>query len=288
MKIAITWACGFVGSYAVKYFEQEHDIIAFQRQKSEMQDATVYKKWDLRDTYSEDFDCDVFIHAAADTGYEKSKQVMITQNALFNKNVLQLVNHSHCKHFIYISSSSVYQWISGRIDESVEINEKNLVNSYSFSKYMTEKYIKENLRKDIKLTILRPRVIYGIWDRVLEPNILKHQIFGRLILIWNGKNSTSLTDINYFIETIETVMKQQKSSFEIYNISDRKTKKMETIYQELIWKYHLKWAIKIPLVIIKTLYYFNPNKFSYLIDSFWCNKILDTSKYNAIYTSKLD
>jgi hypothetical protein len=50
-----------------------------------MQDATVYKKWDLRDTYSEDFDCDVFIHAAADTGYEKSKQVMITQNALFNK-----------------------------------------------------------------------------------------------------------------------------------------------------------------------------------------------------------
>ena len=82
MKLAITGSNGFVGSYAVKYFAQEHEIIAFQRQKYEIQRNITYKKWDLRDAYNGPFDCDVFIHAAADTGYEKSKEEMVKQNVI--------------------------------------------------------------------------------------------------------------------------------------------------------------------------------------------------------------
>jgi nucleoside-diphosphate-sugar epimerase len=42
----------------------------------------------------------------------------------------------------------------------VKIEEKNLINSYALTKYLAEKYLIENLPKDIKLTILRPRAIY--------------------------------------------------------------------------------------------------------------------------------
>lgn len=282
MKIAITWSNGFAGSYAVKYFSQEHEIIAFQRQKYEIQKNITYTKWDLRDVYNDSFDCDIFIHVAADTWYEKSKQEMIQQNILSNQNVLEIVNNSHCKHFIYISSSSVYQWLSWIIDESVEIDERNLENSYSFTKYWAEKYIIEHLRTDMKLTILRPRAIYGIWDRVLEPNILKHQIFWRLILLWNGKNITSLISIENFIQAIDIIIKKQTTKFEIFNISDDKTKTMEEIYNGIVLKYKLNWIIKIPLFFLKIFYFLNPNKISYLLDNFWFDKILDIWKFKKM------
>jgi nucleoside-diphosphate-sugar epimerase len=63
----------------------------------------------LKKKYTKIFDFDIFIHSAADTGYEKSKKEMIKNNVEINKNILDLVNKSNCKHFIYISSSSVYQ-----------------------------------------------------------------------------------------------------------------------------------------------------------------------------------
>lgn len=282
MKLAITGSNGFVGSYAVKYFSQEHDVIAFQRQKYEIQKNITYKKWDLRDAYNGPFDCDVFIHAAADTGYEKSREEMVKQNVISNQNVLDIVNNSHCKHFIYVSSSSVYQWLSGVIDETAQIDEENLENSYSYSKYMAEEYIKKHLKSDIKLTILRPRAIYGVWDRVLEPNILKHQIFWRLILLGNGKNMTSLTSIENFIESIDLVIKKQFSHFEIFNVSDKDTKTMEENYKEICERNKLKWIIHIPIWILKMLKFLNTNKISYLLDNFEKDKILNIWKIKQI------
>lgn len=286
MKLAITWSCWFVWNYVVKYFSKKYEIIAFQRQKNESIWTVKYIKWDYTNAYNSDFDCDIFIHSGADTRYEKSKKEMIKNNVLTNKNILEIVNSSNCKHFIYISSSSVYQWISWVIDENTEINEKNLENSYSLTKYLSENYIKENLNKNIKLTILRPRAIYWIWDRLLEPNILKHQIFWRLILLWNWKNITSITDINLFIKIIDRVIKKQKTNFEIFNISDDKTKNMFDIYKEIALKYKLKWIIKIPIFLLKTLKYLNKNKISYLIDNFEKDKILNIwkiKKFDIVY-----
>jgi nucleoside-diphosphate-sugar epimerase len=83
----------------VKYFSKlNFEVMSFNRQN-----------WDLREKYTKKFNCDIFIHSASDTNYEKSKKEMIKNNVKINKNVLELINNSNCKHFIYISSSSVYQ-----------------------------------------------------------------------------------------------------------------------------------------------------------------------------------
>lgn len=282
MKIAITWASWFVWKYLVEYFSKENEVIAFSRQKIKDKKNVVNYFWDLNNEITEKLDFDVFIHSASDTWYEKSKKDMIKNNVLSNENVVNLIKKSNCKHFIYISSSSVYMWNKWIIDENTKIKEENLVNSYSLSKYLAEKYLIEKLPKKIKLTILRPRAIYWEWDKVLEPNILKHQIFKKLILLWNWKNITSLTDVNYFVKVCEIVIKNQKNNFEIFNISDKKTKTMNEIYIELVKKYNLKWIIKLPIFILKIFYFVNKNKISYLIDSFWEDKILSVKKIEKL------
>ncbi len=276
MKIAITWSSWFVWSYLVKYFSKlNFEVIAFDR-----------KKWDLNYSFSacqqrtlafwKDFNCDIFIHSASDTWYEKSKKDMIKNNVEINKNVLDLVNKSNCKHFIYISSSSVYQWISWKISTKVKIQEKNLKNSYSLTKYLAEEYIQKNLRKNIKLTILRPRAIYWKGDRVLVPNILKNQIFWYLLLPWNWKIKTSITEINDFVNFIWKVCLSTDnfSNMRIYNFAT-KVDTYENLYKQIVKDYNLKWIIKIPIWIFKFLCYFNKNKYSYIVDTFGNDKILE-------------
>ena len=261
MKIAITWSDWFVWSYLVNYFEKKwFEVIALNR-----------KKWDLREKYKEKLEFDIFIHSASDTWYEKSKKEMMENNVEINKNVLYLVNKSNCKHFIYISSSSVYQWISWNIWTDVEINIKNLKNSYSLTKYLAEKHIKKYLNKNIKLTILRPRAIYGDWDKVLVPNILKNQFFWRLILPWNGKSKTSLTEIIFFIKEIEKIILEKK--YWILNIYSE-VDDYENLYKKIVLEYNLKWIIKIPIFIFKFFSIFNENKYSYIVDTFGNDKIL--------------
>lgn len=282
MKIAITGANGFVGKTLLTYFSNKHEIIAFQRQGQQQDGNISYKKWDITELYEDTISCDVCIHAAADTGYQKSRSFMYEQNVASCKNIIDYVVRSGCKHLIYISSSSVYQGISWIIDETISIDEKNLRNSYSFTKYQAEKYLQAHIPTGIKLTILRPRAIYGEGDRILEPTILQYQICKRLLLLWNGKTRTSLSDIDFFVSTIDTIIKKQKTSFEIFNIADAQTKTYNQIYDELVIKHRLKGKIHIPLLFLKIIYFLNPNKISYLLDSFGNDKILDTQKFKDL------
>lgn len=271
MKIAVTWSNGFVWSYVVKYFSKDYKILAFNRNIEESKWNIDYLKWDIRDKYLWKIDCDIFIHSAADTTIENSKITMINNNVKSNKNIVDLLNNSECKHFIYISSSSVYQWLSGLISSNVIINQENLLNSYSLSKYLSEQYLINNLNKSIKLTILRPRAIYGKWDNVLVPKILKNKLFSRLILPWNWQNKTSITNINDFISVIDEIMVHWKKW--IYNCFT-KTDTYENLYKKIVIDYKLKWIIKVPIFIFKFLMIFNKNKYSYIIDTFDNDKIL--------------
>lgn len=273
----------FVWKYIVDYFSKENEIIAYNRDKEATYNHVSYKKWDIRYPINEPTEFDIFIHSASDTWYEKSRGILIENNILSNKNVIDYVNSSRCKHFVYISSSSVYQWISWIIVENAIIDQENLKNSYSYSKYMAEEYIRKNLNKNIKLTILRPRAIYWIWDKVLEPNILKYTLFNRLLLPWNGKNVTSLISIESFIQSIDDVIKYQVTNYEIFNVSEDRCRSMLSIYWEVARKYNKSGIIHIPIIFLYLLYPINRNKYSYLIDTFRNDKILDISKVRSLH-----
>lgn len=274
MKIAITGAKWFVGSYLVNFFAKnsENTIFAFNRNIQKIDKNIEFIAWNLENNPEKFFQCDVFIHSAAITSYEMPKQEMLEQTEKMNKNILKFLEKSHCKYFILISSSSVYQGKNGILKASEKIEEKKLKNSYSLSKYISEKFFIENLPKNIKFSILRPRAVYGEWDRVLVPNILKNQIFGRLILPGNGKNKTSITEINHFVNTVNNIIVEGKNG--IFNdFSEVET--YENLYKKIVKENNLNGIIFVPIWIFYILKFFRPNKYSYIIDTFWWDKILE-------------
>lgn len=277
MKIVITWTTWFIWWALVRYFANKNiEILAFWRKLNfswfENFSNVSYFSWDINDELENKNilkNVDVFIHSACNLDYSKSKKELIKDNVNSLANILEATKN--IKHFIYISSSSVYQWKSGIIKVEDKINIKDLKNSYSLSKYLSEQYILENLKNE-KVSILRPRAVYWKWDRVLVPTILKNQIFGKLILPWSWKNKTSITNINDFVLFIEKVILDEKTW--IYNFSS-KIETYESLYLDIVKKYNLKWIINIPIFIFKMLNFFNKNKYSYIVDTFWSDKILD-------------
>lgn len=283
MKIAITGSTWFIWRHLVEYFSRDHEVIAFGRKESPFNSLVSYRQWDIRMAYSGDIDCDIFIHVASDTGYEKSEKEMIETNVDSGIHILNLICRTQCIHFIYLSSSSVYMWMDGVLDEDAKIDIKNLWNSYAMSKYLAEVFFRDNLSKTVRYTILRPRAIYWEGDTTLLPKILERRLFWKLILIWDGEMSTSMTYIGHMNDAINLVIQRQQTNFEIYNISDLGISTYEHIYSQISNRYHCRGILHIPIFYIRFFSFFDPNRSSYLLDTFWKDKILNISKIQKLW-----
>ena len=283
MKIAITGSTGFIGKALVYFFAEHHDIIAFWRKKSPFHEGISYESWDITKILEKKFSCDIFIHAASDVGYEKTSAEMIQNNVHSGANIIQALEESWCKHFIYISSSSVYMGIHGSIREDVSIDTKNLTNSYALSKYLAEQYFLENLPRHIRYSVIRPRAVYGKGDTTLLPKIVKLQIFWRIFLIWSGKIATSVTHIDNLCQALEIIISQYDIKYEIYNVSDISPITYEEIYRKISKVYWLNGFYIIPIFFLQILKNCNYNKVSYLLDTFWYEKTLDISKMRKLW-----
>lgn len=282
MKIIITGVTWFIGWHVLHHFDNEENwIYAFWRNKFKPTSHNViYNTWDIRLPLQSNLpteSIDIFIHVAGDTDYTRKKSDILETNVYSLGNILDVAKRYGTKHFIYISSSSVYQWISWCIKEKVIIQPENLTNTYSLSKYLAEQKLLEELDPNIKLSILRPRAVYGEGDRLLLPTILRHSFMRRLVMFWDGNIQTSLTHVENLCEAISVVISKQIENRRIFNVSDRDIKKFREIYAILWLRYKKVGTILLPIMIIKAFEYINKNKFSYIADIFSTEKILDIS-----------
>ncbi len=269
MKIAITWTTGFVWWAMTTYFQNKgHEIIALTRKD---RDITL----PLNNTQLLN-NCNVFIHSAANVHYAQKRKQLLKDNTTSIGHVIQATKH--IPHFIYISSSSVYQWLSWTLTEDIPINISNLQNWYALSKYKAEQLLLKNFPN--KLTILRPRAIYGPGDTTLLPNILSKTLFQKLLLWGPGTNTSSITHIDNLIKAIELLVHKQSQSTqqEIFNIADQTTFTMKETLQHIASTFKLNGTIHLPLYLFYILKVFNKNKYSFLLDLFENNKILNTDK----------
>lgn len=272
MKVVITGAAGFVWKNLVQAYAQAwHEVIACQRKKWWEQAGVRYAYFDytLQIEQSDIFEnIGVFIHSGSCTDYTWSREKLFLQNVESLKNILEISKNA--QHFIYISSSSVYQGISWEISVQTQIQESNLENSYSYSKYKAEQYIQQHFHNQY-ISVIRPRAIYGAWDTTLIPQVLKSSIFWYLLLPGNGLNKTSLSDVWAFVEYIMKLSTYTTSW--IYNFSTE-LRSYEEIYTQISQEYSQKGIIHIPLWVCKILKLYNKNKYSYILDTFWNDKIL--------------
>lgn len=287
MKIAITWTTWFVWKYlAEKLADNWHDIIAFWRkEKYQFENKKIeYIQWDINNKAPSillNEKIDIFIHSASETNWKKTIKEMIWINTYSVKNILEIANKS--SHCVYISTSSVYQWIDWwNINESTNINKNNLKNSYALSKYLAEQEFLKWIWENTKLSIIRPRAIYWKWDRLLIPWILEVSFINRLIMFWKGNKKMSVTHINNLYNAINFLLKNQKNKSDIFNITDPNTTTMIEVFTLLKKKYWKKWIIHLHSPIIYILTPFNKSIFSYLRDLFCNEKVLNINKIKKL------
>jgi nucleoside-diphosphate-sugar epimerase len=105
-------------------------------------------------------ECDVFVHAAY--GKEADQERNWEIDVRGTENLLKIAVKNKVKHFIFISSTAVYEenFSSGRIDESIVPTCAG--RNYAADKLEAEKICTEYGRRyGLPITILRPSIIYG-------------------------------------------------------------------------------------------------------------------------------
>jgi len=136
-------------------------------------------------------------------------------------------------HFIYISSASVYKSQETALKES-SIEEVQNLSYYGRSKLDAEKRLKSIQREGSKITVLRPRAIYGTHDRVLLPRILNLENNNEIRVPGNMNIEISMTHIDNLIDSIKLALKEQSTLYDIYNVADGRHYSLRKIVETLI------------------------------------------------------
>jgi nucleoside-diphosphate-sugar epimerase len=142
------------------------------------------------------------------------------------KALLQTIDTGH---FIFISSASVYPpGTNHKENEHIDVNK---LSDYGRSKYEAELFL---CSRGQNTTILRPRAIYGIGDRVLLPRIFSlrkgpfYLIPGRLDF------EISLTCIDNLLLATRCLMNSDTNGSNIYNIADTVTYQLNEIIEQIL------------------------------------------------------
>lgn len=215
-------------------------------------------------------------------------------NVKGTENVCRLALEIGAKHFILISSVSVYgDHGNAEIDEWCECRPKGF---YAESKLESEARADDFCRaKDICLTILRPATIIGEGDRGNTARLIELIDKNRFLWIGNGDNKKSLiykTDVARGI--LKTILMQRDDGTEIYNLTSE-TVSMKEIVFEVARNLQKKTSrLKIPENLIRGLFRLNrlPFSFEYLrkfettFEKWLSDDIFSGNKFNRRYHFK--
>jgi thioester reductase-like protein len=175
MKIFITGATGFLGKYLIRELAPKFETIYVLSRKSDYDGFNLYSniqvvKGDItklemiennevrEQVFSE---CDYVLHAAALYDLEASYSESFLHNVVGTQNVLRLVKKmKKLKAFYYISTIAVGSEESFILEEDIYPARVDFTDSYSQTKYLAEKMVREQT-VDVPVRIIRPGIIIG-------------------------------------------------------------------------------------------------------------------------------
>jgi nucleoside-diphosphate-sugar epimerase len=241
-KILVTGANGFIGEAICRELKNaSYDIYKLVRKSEKKQVGQ--KNVLVGDIGSEDFNpniktigsADILIHCAGlahqfgNTVEEQFWQV----NVEGTQRVAELALKLKVKHFIHISSVSVYGIISNEksaINETTYCQPKDI---YSRSKFESEKRVRSILRDTVvNLTILRPVTVIGEGDRGNVYRLIKLIRRGKFIWLGRGRNEKSLIYKNDLARAVLALIEQgakKGEKFNIYNLSAHSASMFEIV-----------------------------------------------------------
>jgi len=174
MRILITGATGFIGSYIVEaLLAERHEVRALVRKtsrtaalKAQGVDLIFGDVADLKSLDAIEKKFDSIIHCAAYVA-DKNPEKLRTVNVVGTENICRLSLRLGVERLVYLSSVAV---ISG--NEQIPLTEDlpySATNLYGESKIEAEKKVLEYRKKGLRAAILRPPMVYGEG----EPHLLR-------------------------------------------------------------------------------------------------------------------
>ncbi len=232
MKVLVTGANGFVGQAIVsELFANSHEIISNGRQNSvnlnpKFVKAENYFQADISNDESVSIikkckEAEAIIHCAglAHQFGKVSKDNFWKINVAGTKNIANLAGALKVKHFILISSVSVYGNTEFResVDEDRACEPEDF---YAQSKFESERIAKEICEeKGIALTILRPVTVIGEGDRGNFLRLIQTIDKNRFRWIGRGDNCKSLIHKSDVAGACLKVLTKKSDQTEVFNVS---------------------------------------------------------------------
>ena len=268
-KILVTGEAGFIGSNLCdRFLEEDYKVIcldnfndfydpkikeanvvsALKHEKFTLVRGDILDRELLEDVFSK-YDIHKVVHLAAIAGVRPSlvaPDKYIEVDIKGTVNLLEVVRKYEIKQFIFGSSSSVYG-INSKIPFSEEDTVDLQISPYATAKRSGELYCATyHHLYGIPITILRFFTVYGPRQR---PDMAIHK-FTRLMsqgelvpMFGNGKSERDYTYIDDVLDGILKTM-EKNYSFEIFNIGNSKTIKLQELIKIIANKLAVKPKIK--------------------------------------------
>lgn len=173
----------------------------------------------------------VCIHCAGLASDKESLNNLLYVNTEGTKNVFSNIKAGH---FIYISSASVYP-PNGLLHNEDELIDEKELSAYGYSKFKAEQWLQQQASAATKITVIRPRAVYGAGDRILMPRILRLKRGPFVITPAKLDYSISLTNIeNLLLATKAIIQSEKLYQYDVYNITDNPVHELGEVI-ERIW-----------------------------------------------------
>jgi len=191
------------------------------------------------------------IHLAA-VHFDFQKSYYLT-NITGTKNVLDWMSEQkNITNYVFFSSVATY---GETIEEKDENDLQSPNNDYGKSKLEAEKIIIKwgEINQNIKITIVRPAVVFGEYNFGNVFNFLKQIKSGLFAIIGNGKNIKSIAYAPNLVKSVIYAVNYISSNLFIYNYSDYPQLSIEQQSKILSALSRKRNPIKVPLLLTKII-----------------------------------
>jgi nucleoside-diphosphate-sugar epimerase len=197
LNVLVTGASGFVGKHLLHYNNNGRYNLRTVSLKSTNVESCLIEN------------IDVIIHLAG-KAHEMNKiddKVYFDTNYLLTAQLADKAKKAGVKHFIYISSTKVYNDEQGMVLDETSACEPS--DAYGKSKLKAEQYLQTVADKNFRVAIIRPPVIYGAGVKGNILKLLKLCDSNKPLPFLRVNNQRSMVFINNLLELMFTIIDQR-------------------------------------------------------------------------------
>lgn len=258
MRILVTGATSGLGRNATeKLLRDGHEVVACGRDLAVgqllMEAGASFRPIDLgtltREAAHELMaDCQGIWHCAALSAPWGDRQEFEAVNWLATRTLAQAAADQGIERFVHISTPAIYFNFTHQQDIPESTTNRQFANDYARTKFLAEQEIASMVPcyPATTFVILRPRGLFGPYDRVLLPRLMAQvrARHGKLILPGGGQNAFDLTYVENVVDAMILATQKPLQSGSVFNITNQDPQPLITTLRALFSQTETQCQVK--------------------------------------------